>query len=103
MNFTRDGTLLQTLVAGPRSPARRKVSIMAANLKNDSTTDLTPDFSALFAGRLILPQSIGELSHTYRGAKPFPCLVMDNLFAPELLEPLPAEMTRLRNENWVRI
>jgi Rps23 Pro-64 3,4-dihydroxylase Tpa1-like proline 4-hydroxylase len=28
---------------------------------------------------------------------------MDNLFAPELLEPLPAEMTRLRNEQWVRI
>jgi hypothetical protein len=76
---------------------------MSANLRAESTPDLTAQFSELFSGQIQLPMRVAELKHTYGSAKPFPYVVMDNLFSPALLEPLPSEITRLKSDKWLRI
>jgi 2OG-Fe(II) oxygenase superfamily len=76
---------------------------MSAILRAESTPDLTTQFSELLSGQIQLPKPIAELKHTYGEAKPFRYLVMDNLFSPALLDPLPSEITRLKSEKWLRI
>jgi hypothetical protein len=76
---------------------------MAAILRAESAPDLTTQFSELFSGQIHLSKPIAELKHTYGNAKPFPYLVMDDLFSPALLGPLQSEITRLRNDKWLRI
>jgi hypothetical protein len=82
---------------------RREFFSMAANLQAAPITDRTADFTALFEGRLRLPGPLGKLSQSYQNAKPFPFIVLDDLFEPHLLEPLPAEITQLKDYEWLRI
>jgi 2OG-Fe(II) oxygenase superfamily len=62
--------------------------------------DLTADYSALFADRIRLPKRIEELRNTYRNALPFPHVVIDELFSPDILDPLLGEMAAMPEEQW---
>jgi hypothetical protein len=62
--------------------------------------DLTADFSALFADRIRLPKRIEELRNAYRNALPFPHVVIDELFSPDILESLLGEMAGMGSKQW---
>jgi hypothetical protein len=62
--------------------------------------DLTADFAALFADRIRLPKRIEELRNGYRNALPFPHVVIDDLFSPDVLDPLLAEMAAMASKHW---
>jgi hypothetical protein len=62
--------------------------------------DLTADFSALFAGRIRLPKRLEELRSVYRNALPFPHVVIDDLFSPQILDQLLAEMAAMTHKQW---
>jgi len=47
-----------------------------------------------------LPAQIDALSAIYRETPPFPHLVLDNLFSPDILDRVIDEMTALREEQW---
>jgi hypothetical protein len=64
------------------------------------SADPTAEISKLFKDRLQLPRPIPELQDSYRSATPFPHVVLDNLFAPQILDPIIAEMSSLRDEEW---
>ena len=66
-------------------------------------SDLTTEFSSLLAGKIELPRQIEELRSTYRDARPFPYVVIDRMFAPEVLEALLIEMTEMGGDKWKAI
>jgi 2OG-Fe(II) oxygenase superfamily len=51
--------------------------------------------------KVILPDTPESLSHAYKTAKPFPHLIIDNMFPASLLDDLAAEMRPLNTEHWV--
>jgi 2OG-Fe(II) oxygenase superfamily len=65
--------------------------------------DITADLSALFADRIRLPTRIEQLRASYQDRAPFPHVVIDNLFAPDLLEPLVEEMAGLQENQWLLV
>ncbi|MDP9065075.1 MAG: 2OG-Fe(II) oxygenase [Pseudomonadota bacterium] len=50
--------------------------------------------------KIKLPQSIATLHDAYRGATPFPHLVLDNLFSDQLLDSLLPEIDGMQREQW---
>jgi hypothetical protein len=62
--------------------------------------DLTADFSALFADKISLPKPIEELRQIYGSGAPFPHIILDGLFAPNLLDPVLAEMAAMSGKQW---
>jgi Rps23 Pro-64 3,4-dihydroxylase Tpa1-like proline 4-hydroxylase len=64
-----------------------------------------PESRALAAlmKKINLPSSIENLRASYAGAKPFPHLVMDNLFSNELLDSLLPEIENMQREQWKNI
>jgi hypothetical protein len=65
--------------------------------------DLTAAFRSLLAGKITLTRRIEELQSTYQTAKPFPHVVIDHMFAPEVLDALLAEMTGMGRDKWKRV
>lgn len=65
--------------------------------------DLTTEFGSLLSGRIRLPGRLDELRTSYKSAKPFPNLVLDNLFSADLLDSLLAEMAKMEENQWVDI
>jgi hypothetical protein len=65
--------------------------------------DLTADFSDLLADRIRLPARLEELRNAYRNATPFPHLVIDELFRPQILDPVLEEMTGMANRRWLLV
>jgi hypothetical protein len=65
--------------------------------------DLTREFRNLMAGKIELPVSIEELRSKYTNAKPFPHVVIDNMFLEADLEALRIEMSQLRSEQWLDV
>jgi 2OG-Fe(II) oxygenase superfamily len=61
------------------------------------------NFRELLAGKVLVPEKIDELKTTYRNAKPFPYVVIDNLFRPESLDPMLSEMAVMSSEQWVHV
>jgi Rps23 Pro-64 3,4-dihydroxylase Tpa1-like proline 4-hydroxylase len=53
--------------------------------------------------KISLPSSIENLRASYAGAKPFPHLVMDNLFPNELLDSLLPEIENMQRGQWKSI
>ena len=53
--------------------------------------------------KINLPSSIENLRASYAGAKPFPHLVMENLFSNELLDSLLPEIENMQREQWKNI
>jgi Rps23 Pro-64 3,4-dihydroxylase Tpa1-like proline 4-hydroxylase len=62
----------------------------------------SPALAALMK-KINLPSSIEKLRASYAGAKPFPHLVMDNLFSNELLDSLLPEIENMQREQWKNI
>ena len=50
--------------------------------------------------RIQLPHSIEDLRASYRGAKPYPHLVMDNLFSEAMLNALLPEIGGMQRNQW---
>jgi hypothetical protein len=65
--------------------------------------DLTSDFSALFADRIRVPAQLDALRDAYQNAKPFPYLVIDQLFSPQILDPLVEEMAGIPDQQWMLV
>jgi Rps23 Pro-64 3,4-dihydroxylase Tpa1-like proline 4-hydroxylase len=65
--------------------------------------DITADFSALFADRIRLPTRIEALRDAYKNTTPFPHVVIDDLFAPALLDSVLAEMAGMDEEQWLLV
>jgi hypothetical protein len=58
--------------------------------------------SSLLRGKIALPESLGSLESVYRNARPFPHLVLDNVFPAQLLEEVIEEIPEPTEANWVR-
>jgi 2OG-Fe(II) oxygenase superfamily len=65
------------------------------------TTDRTTAVLSFVRSKLSLSRSLGDLLHDYRHAKPFPHLVLDDLFPAEELNALLAEMSAVSGEHLV--
>jgi hypothetical protein len=61
------------------------------------------DTATLLRTGLNLPGSITSLRAQYLGAKPFPHLVLDNLFPAKVLEEVVTESTQVKRDNWLFI
>jgi hypothetical protein len=66
-----------------------------------TTTDRTTAVLSLVRCNLSLSRSVGDLFDDYRHAKPFPHLVLDDLFPPDRLDALLDELPPASGENWV--
>jgi Rps23 Pro-64 3,4-dihydroxylase Tpa1-like proline 4-hydroxylase len=62
--------------------------------------DLTTAYRSLLVDKITLTPRIEELQATYRTANPFPHVVIDDLFAPEVLDALLAEMATMGRDRW---
>lgn len=56
---------------------------------------------SLLGDKVYLPASTEELAQEYISAKPFPYLVIDNMFPDEILQNLIAEIPPMTDEKWV--
>jgi Rps23 Pro-64 3,4-dihydroxylase Tpa1-like proline 4-hydroxylase len=65
--------------------------------------DLTAEFSALLAGSVNLQVPIDGLRNAYRSAIPYPHIIIDHLFSPEILDPLLDEMAETRAKQWLLV
>jgi Rps23 Pro-64 3,4-dihydroxylase Tpa1-like proline 4-hydroxylase len=65
--------------------------------------DITADLTSVLAGRICLPTRIEHLRASYQNTVPFPHVVIDNLFAPYLLDPLLEEMAALQENQWLLV
>ena len=65
--------------------------------------DLTVEYTNLLAGKATLPASIEDLRSAYRNSKPFPHVIIDNMFSGEVLESLLSEMAHMRRDQWSNI
>ncbi len=65
--------------------------------------DLTVEYSNLLAGKAKLTRSIEDLRSGYSNSKPFPHVVIDNMFSDEVLDSLLSEMAAMRRDQWSNI
>ena len=65
--------------------------------------NLTADYNALFTDRAHLPRSIETLREEYASSRPFPHLILDNLFAQCELDPLLSEAAAMDRDDWLRV
>jgi 2OG-Fe(II) oxygenase superfamily len=63
--------------------------------------DLTADFSTLLTDKVRLRGPISGLRAAYQSGTPFPHLVLDDFFSPQILESLPAEISALTADEWL--
>jgi len=75
----------------------------ATETGREMTDDLTTAFSTLLAGKIRLTRRVEDLRAAYQNARPFPYVVIDNLFADELLDALLAEMAAMSREQWANV
>jgi hypothetical protein len=65
--------------------------------------ELTSSMHALLAQKLLLPERIDDIQTAYRDSKPFPHVIMDNLFPERSLDPLLSEIAEMTREQWVNV
>jgi hypothetical protein len=66
-------------------------------------SDPSADIAARLRTRLELPGSLESLRERYASARPFPHLVLDNLFPDEVLDRVVAESPELNRDDWLLI
>jgi len=66
-----------------------------------STKNRTTEVLSLIRCKLAVNNEVEDLLNDYRTAKPYPHLVLDNLFPSELLDSLLNELPPLSSEKWV--
>lgn len=59
------------------------------------------DAATLLRTSLRLPGTVEELRDRYQGAKPFPHLILDELFPEDVLNALVAEVQQVNHDNWL--
>lgn len=64
------------------------------------TLEPTTRLFTSLGGMVNLPRSVEALRTTYRDARPFPHLILDNLFPADILDCLLEEMSGLREQQW---
>jgi|HubBroStandDraft_6_1064221.scaffolds.fasta_scaffold692572_2 hypothetical protein len=57
--------------------------------------------AAFLRGRLSLPQNLDQYASSYKNAKPFRHIVIDNMFSDEVLSTLVDEMPHIDPDVWV--
>jgi hypothetical protein len=57
--------------------------------------------ASMMQGKINLPATTAELQVQYKNAKPFPYLVLDNLFPADTLEDMMAELPPMTDDKWV--
>jgi hypothetical protein len=68
-------------------------------------TNLNSNFAGIMSvlkDKITLPDSPENLNNVYKTAKPFPHIVMDNMFPTCLMDDLAAEIPPLTSDRWVR-
>ena len=58
---------------------------------------------ATLSEKLLLPPNLGAIAASYRAAKPYPHVVIDNLFPNEMLDSVLDEMAEMRAAQWVNV
>src|ERR1041385_9125484 len=56
---------------------------------------------SLIGDKILLPESIENLAASYRTAKPFPHVVIDNMFSDTMLDEVVSEIPPISDEHWV--
>jgi hypothetical protein len=67
----------------------------------NSATATANGIASLLGDTITLPDSVGELSKSYKSAKPFPHLVFENMFSNQMLDELVAELPSIDRNKWV--
>jgi len=57
--------------------------------------------ASLLRGQIALPDSVENLSSTFKNAKPFSHLIVDNLFSNDMLDKLTQEIPSMSDNQWV--
>jgi Rps23 Pro-64 3,4-dihydroxylase Tpa1-like proline 4-hydroxylase len=65
--------------------------------------DLTAEFQNLLTGKIRLPRRVDDLRDAYRSGRPFPHVVIDNIFLDDLLDALLSEMAQMASDQWSNI
>ncbi len=66
-------------------------------------TDGIADVASRLRTQLTLPDSVEALRKRYASARPFPHLVLDDMFPTDILDAVVAESPELHKENWLLI
>ena len=61
------------------------------------------NFHESLSGKVRLPANLEAIKAAYRSAKPFPHVVIDDLFLPESLDPLLSEISVMSQDQWVNV
>jgi 2OG-Fe(II) oxygenase superfamily len=64
-------------------------------------TDTSAGIASLLSHKIALPDSVENLRAAYKNARPFPHVLIDNLFDNKVLDELVAEIPPMRAEKWV--
>jgi hypothetical protein len=62
--------------------------------------DLTGEFQAILEGKVTLPGRVEDWQTSYRSAKPFSHVVIDDLFDQQILDALLTEMSGMGSDRW---
>jgi Rps23 Pro-64 3,4-dihydroxylase Tpa1-like proline 4-hydroxylase len=62
---------------------------------------MSRDIASVLIDQIALPDRVAHLSNSFRAAKPFPHIVIDNMFSNELLDHLTGEMPSMNADHWV--
>jgi hypothetical protein len=65
--------------------------------------DVAPDFKGHLAGKIRLPDNIDAIRAAYGNARPFPHVVLDDMFSESSLEPLLSEIAEMAREQWTNV
>lgn len=65
--------------------------------------EIPTELAAYLSKQIKLPADLATLRARYQNARPFPYLVIDNLFPAELLDRVRAEVPRMKSEQWLDI
>jgi hypothetical protein len=64
-------------------------------------TAANPGIASYLSDTIMLPDSIEKLSARYKNAKPFPHILLDNMFSNSMLDSLIAEQPAMDRDKWV--
>ena len=67
------------------------------------TENIAINLQDSLASNVRVPRNLEALRHSYASAKPFPHIVLDDLFAPTLLDRLLLEAPAAKSERWIAI
>lgn len=82
---------------GTEHPTHRMNTVAS---QSATAVDLTEEFQDLLAGKIQLRRQVKELQAHYRNGRPYPHLVIDDLFLSRDLDALLGEMAQMGRDQW---